>query len=418
MSEKAKAPPGAPREGMIPVEAALARVLSGLARLGAESVPLDEAAGRTLAADLAARRDQPAVAVSSMDGYALRAADVAGAAPSAPVALRLIGVSAAGRGFDGTLGPGEAARIFTGAPIPAGADAVEMQEKTTRAGETATLSAPARAGQYIRAAGLDFRAGAVLLRQGTRLSPAAIALAAAMNHAALPVARAPRVTILATGDELVEPGVEPGPDQIVASNHLGVAALARATGARARIMPIAPDDPARLADALREALADGPDALVTIGGASVGEFDLVRDALGAAGMELGFWRIAMRPGKPLTYGRIGATRVLGLPGNPVSALVTARLFMVPLLRAMQGDPNAGDDPSRPARLGADLPANDERQDYLRARAEWTPQGWLVTPTTGQDSSVLRAIAAADALLIRPPHAPPARAGDLCRAIPL
>lgn len=414
MGDKAKAP----REGLIPVDAALARVLSGVARLGPETVPLDEAAGRTLAADLAARRDQPAVAVSSMDGYALRAQDVAAASPANPVALRLIGVSAAGRGFDGALQPGQAVRIFTGARIPAGADAVEMQEKSTREGDAVALSAPVRASQYVRAAGLDFRTGAVLLREGTRLSPASVALAAAMNHAAIPVARAPRVAILATGDELVEPGADPGPDQIVASNHLGVAAMARVAGAVATVLPIVRDDPDSLARALRDALAAGPDALVTIGGASVGEFDLVRDALGAAGMELDFWRIAMRPGKPLTFGRIGATRVLGLPGNPVSSLVTARLFMVPLLRAMQGDPLAGADAGRPARLGADLPANDERQDYLRARAEWTEQGWIVTPTTGQDSSVLRAIAAADALLIRPPHAPAARAGQSCRAIPL
>jgi molybdopterin molybdotransferase len=302
--------------------------------------------------------------------------------------------------------------------LPEGADAVQMQEKTRRDGETVTLLDAVPAGRFVRAPGLDFRAGQTLLCAGTRLTPAAIALAAAMNHADVAVARAPRVVILATGDELVEPGTEPDRDQIVASNHLGVAALARAAGAQATLLPIAPDDPQKLAAALRAALARAPDVLVTIGGASVGEFDLVRDALGGVGMTLDFWRIAMRPGKPLTFGRIGETAVIGLPGNPVSALVTARLFMVPLVRAMQGDPTAGDDPSRPAILGADMPANDERQDYVRARAAWTAEGWIVTPMSGQDSSVLRALAAADALLLRAPHAPAARAGDRCRAIPL
>ena len=399
---------------MLAVEDALARILAGVARLGAENVPLAAAAGRTLAADLAARRDQPPVAVSAMDGYALRAADVA----AAPATLRLIGTSAAGRGFDGVVGPGEAARIFTGARLPQGADAVQMQEKTTHDASAVTILESVPPHRHVRAAGLDFRANSVLLRAGARLSPAAVALAAAMNHAEIPVARAPRVVIVATGDELVEPGAAPGPDQIVASNHLGVAALARAAGAQATLAPIAPDDPARLADALRAALALKPDVLITIGGASVGEFDLVRDALGGVGMTLDFWRIAMRPGKPLTFGRIGATHVLGLPGNPVSALVTARLFMVPLLRAMQGDGAAGEDPSRPARLGADIGPNDERQDYVRARALWTETGWIVTPLPAQDSSVLRALAGADALLVRPPRAPAAPAGALCRAIPL
>lgn len=399
---------------LLRVEDALARILSGVSRRGARRVPLADVAGLTLAADLAARRDQPPVAVSAMDGYALRAADLA----AAPATLRVIGVSAAGRGYDGVVGPGEAVRIFTGARLPAGADAVQMQENVVRDGDAATILEAVQPGRHVRARGLDFRDGDVLLRAGTRLSPADVALAAAMNHGDVPVARAPNVAIVATGDELVEPGSAPGPDQIVASNHLGVAAMAHAAGATTRLLPIAPDDPQRLAAALREALAGAPDVLVTIGGASVGEFDLVRDALGDVGMELGFWRIAMRPGKPLTFGAIGETAVLGLPGNPVSALVTARLFLVPLLRAMQGDPTAGDDPSRPARLGADVAANDERQDYVRARAEWTSQGWIVSPMSGQDSSVLRALANAQALLVRPPHAPAAPAGAPCRAIPL
>lgn len=399
---------------LLSVEDALERVLRGVGRLGAETVWLDQAAGRTLAADLAARRDQPPVAVSAMDGYALRAADVA----AAPASLKVVGLSAAGRGFEGVVGPGEAARIFTGAPLPRGADAVQMQEKTSREGEAVSILETVAPGRHVRAAGLDFSAGVVGLREGKRLSAAAVAFAAAMNHAEVSVARAPRVAILATGDELVEPGAEPGPDQIVASNHLGVAALAREAGARADLLPIAPDDPVRLAQALRNALALEPDVLVTIGGASVGEFDLVREALGGVGMELDFWRIAMRPGKPLTFGRLGAASILGLPGNPVSALVTARLFLTPLLRAMQGDPAAGADPTRPARLGVDIDANDERQDYVRARAEWREDGWVATPLPSQDSSVLRALAGADALIVRPPHAPAQKAGARCRAIPL
>ncbi|MBK9082983.1 MAG: molybdopterin molybdotransferase MoeA [Rhizobiales bacterium] len=396
---------------LIPVDEALARILASARALPAESVALEQADGRTLAADLAALRAQPPVAVSAMDGYAVRAADAA----RAPVTLRLVGVSAAGRGFAGVVGAGEAARILTGAPVPDGADAVVVQEMAEARDGAVTLAEAAVAGRHIRRAGIDFAAGDVLMKAGTRIDAHRIALIAAMNHATVPVARRPRVAVLATGDELVPPGRTPGPHQIVASNHLGVAAGVRAAGGAPILLGIARDNHEDLAAAIGRAQAAGADVLVTLGGASVGDLDLVQAALGRAGMELGFWRIAMRPGKPLMHGRIGDMAVIGLPGNPVSALVCARLFLRPLVRALQGDPAAGDDPTIPARLGGDLPANDQRQDYLRATLRRDADGAPVATALGlQDSSVLRVLAAADALIVRPPHAPPAKAGDSCR----
>ena len=400
---------------LLPVEEALARILAAASPLPAETVGLADAAGRTLADDLAARRDQPPVAVSSMDGWAVRAADVA----AAPATLRKIGTSAAGHGFPGTLGAGEAVRIFTGAPLPAGADAVVMQEDAEAEGDAVTLRVAVPSGRYVRRAGIDFRAGDVLLRKGGRIDAHRLALIAAMNHASLAVARRPRVAILATGDELVAPGVEPGPDQIVASNHLGVAAGVAAAGGEPIDLGIARDDHRDLAAAIRRAQEAKADVLVTLGGASVGDLDLVQEALGRAGMDLGFWRIAMRPGKPLMFGRIGGMIALGLPGNPVSALVCARLFLRPLLRALQGDPAAGDDPTQPGLIGADMAANDQRQDYLRATLTRNAEGApVLTPLAVQDSSVLRVLAAADALIVRPPHAPAAKAGERCRYVPL
>ena len=400
---------------LLPVDEALARILAAASPLPAETVRLADAAGRTLDADLAARRDQPPVAVSAMDGWAVRAADVA----AAPATLRKIGTSAAGHGFPGTLGAGETVRIFTGAPLPAGADAVVMQEDAEAEGDAVTLRVAVPAGRHVRRAGIDFRAGDALLRAGDLIDAHRLALIAAMNHASLAVARRPRVAILATGDELVAPGVEPGPDQIVASNHLGVAAGVVAAGGEPIDLGIARDDHRDLAAAIRRAQDEKADVLVTLGGASVGDLDLVQEALGRAGMDLGFWRIAMRPGKPLMFGRIGGMIALGLPGNPVSALVCARLFLRPLLRALQGDPRAGDDPTSPGLLGADMSANDQRQDYLRATLTRNADGApLLTPLAVQDSSVLRVLAAAQALIVRPPHAPAAKAGERCRYVPL
>ncbi len=398
---------------LLPVDEALARVLAAASPLPAETVGLADAAGRTLAHDLAARRDQPPVAVSAMDGWAVRAADVA----AAPATLRKIGTSAAGHGFPGTLGAGETVRIFTGAPLPAGADAVVMQEDAEAEGDAVTLRVAVPAGRHVRRAGIDFRAGDALLRAGDRIDAHRLALIAAMNHASLAVARRPRVAILATGDELVAPGVEPGPDQIVASNHLGVAAGVVAAGGEPIDLGIARDDHRDLAAAIRRAQESNADVLVTLGGASVGDLDLVQEALGRAGMDLGFWRIAMRPGKPLMFGRIGGMIALGLPGNPVSALVCARLFLRPLLRALQGDPRAGDDPTAPGLLGAAMAANDQRQDYLRATLARNADGApVLTPLAVQDSSVLRVLAAAQALIVRPPHAPAAKTGERCRYV--
>lgn len=382
---------------------------------GSESVPLGEALGRTLAAPLVAKRTQPPVAVSAMDGFAVRAADVA----SLPARLKVIGASAAGHGFHSTVGRGEAVRIFTGAPVPRGADAILIQENAQLEGDAVLPSASVAVGKHIRAAGIDFSQGEVRLEAGRRLGPIEIALAAAMNYADLPVVRRPRVAILATGDELVAPGGALGPEQIVASNAPGVAAFVRLAGGVPVDLGIAGDDFAALEAAIRKARAVETDVLVTLGGASVGEHDLVQSALTHQGMQLGFWRVAMRPGKPLIHGRLGDMSILGLPGNPAASIVCALVFLVPLLRALCGDPSAGADDSEPARLGAALPANGPREDYMRARLEPSPDGLPVaTPFAGQDSSLLSIFAEAQCLLIRSPQVPAAQAGDLCRVIRL
>jgi len=401
---------------LTPVADALAGILAGASPIRErETVPLDRAEGRTLAADVAALRTQPPFPASAMDGFAVRAADIA----TVPARLALIGTSAAGHAFTGTVGPGQCVRIFTGAPVPAGADAILIQENARAEGNMVEALSPVTAGRFVRQAGLDFREGEVLLRAGRRLGPSAVALAAAMGHATLPVVRRPRVAILATGDELVRPGEPTGPDQIVASNTYAVAAIAERAGAEALDLGIARDDLPALTAAIDAARDAGADVLVTLGGASVGDHDLVQRALAARGWELGFWRIAMRPGKPLMHGRLGAMTVLGLPGNPVSSIVCSLIFLVPLVRALSGDPDAGAVATQPARLGVDLPANDERQDYLRARLSAGEDGTLVaTPFPRQDSSMLRLMAEAEALVVRAPHAPAARAGDPCRIIRL
>jgi molybdopterin molybdotransferase len=401
---------------LLPVEAALARVLAvprGPARR--EAVPLSQAYARTLAADLVAKRTQPPKAVSAMDGYALRAED----AQAAGTRLTLIGESAAGRGFLGRVGAGEAVRIFTGAPVPDGADAIIIQEDAEIDGTFVVIEVPAKPQAYVRPAGLDFREGEVLLAAGTRLGAAEIALAAAMNHAELNVAAKPRVAILATGDELVMPGARPGPDQIVASNPFAIAAFVEQAGGEPIDLGIATDDFAALERAIEQAERAKADVLVTLGGASVGAHDLVQSALTRRGMQLGFWRIAMRPGKPLIHGSMGAMSILGLPGNPVSSIVCAILFLVPLVRHLQGDPQAGAPQDEPAILGADLSANDARKDYLRARLTRDAEGRPVaTPAARQDSSMLRVLADSNCLIIREPHAPAAKAGDSCRVLRL
>ena len=401
---------------LTPVDEALRLILATATMpVETESVPLNRASGRTLARDLAALRTQPPCAVSAMDGYAVRSVDVA----LVPVVLSLVGESAAGRGFGGTVGPGQATRIFTGAPLPAGADAVVIQEDTSALPGQVTVREAVVAGRHVRRAGQDFERGDGLLVSGLRLGPADVALVAAMNHPTVPVFRRPRVAVLATGDELVLPGEQPGPDQIVASNSFALMALAEAAGADVIDLGIARDEVPALAAAFARARAEKADLLVTLGGASVGDHDLVQRALVAEGMELGFWRIAMRPGKPLMYGQLGDIQVLGLPGNPVSAIVCGLLFVRPLIRALCGDRDPGADMSESAEFAVSAPANDVRQDYVRSRIIASDGGLpRVEPGTRQDSSLLKALSDADCLVIRPPYAPAADVGTRCRMIRL
>ena len=402
--------------GLIPVAEALARVLASVAApVEAETVPLARAGGRTLAADVVASRTQPPFPASAMDGYAVRSADAA----MVGATLRLIGTSAAGHGFPGRIGAGEAVRIFTGAPVPEGADAILIQEDAAAEAGAVRVLEPVEPARFIRRAGLDFTAGQTLIPAGTSLDARRLALAAAAGHPRLPVRRRPRVAILATGDELVEPGATPGWDQIVASNSLALGALAAEAGADIVDLGIAGDDHDALADAFRRARAARADLLVTLGGASVGDHDLVQAALAKEGLELGFWRVALRPGKPLMHGRLGDMLVIGLPGNPVSSIVCGLLFVVPAIRALQGDPRAGADRSEPATLGRDMPENDGRADYMRASLAIGPRRLPVaTAEQRQGSSMLAVLGRSEALLLRAPHAPAARAGDPCRIIRL
>ena len=393
---------------LTPVDDALATVLDDLRPTAVEWVPLARANGRILAADLAARRTQPPFDAAAMDGWALIAADAA--APGAR--LKAIGESAAGCAFSGSVEPGTCVRIFTGAPVPPGADTVEMQEHTSRDGDTVIFADAVRHGRHIRAAGVDFREGVVGLVAGTRLDFTNLGLVAAMNHAEVPVHRRPRVAILATGDELVPPGTTPGPDQIIASNGWGIAALIEAVGGEPVDLGIVRDDLAATIAAIEDGFARGIDALVTIGGASVGDHDHVHAALAACGVEFGFWKLAMRPGKPLMFGRRGDTRILGLPGNPAASLVTALLFVAPLVRALTGVAEAAPK-TETLVLGRAVAANDIRQDYLRARLVVDGEGRLTAvPADLQDSSLLTRFASTDGLIVRPPHAPAAEAGAL------
>ncbi|MEZ2406252.1 molybdopterin molybdotransferase [Bosea sp. OAE752] len=400
---------------LTPVPVALKALLDSVpGPTGSEMQPLARCAWRVLAADVKALRTQPPFANSAMDGYAVRAADM-----EAGKQLRVIGESAAGRRFDGDVRPGEAVRIFTGAPMPEGADSVLMQENADGVGsETITVRVPAHKGQFVRVAGLDFRDGDVPLTAGRMLDSAALGLAAAMGHPQLPVRCKPRVAILATGDELVAPGEPTGPDQIVASNSFSLMALVEKAGGEALDLGIARDDHDDLAARIAAARAAEADVLITLGGASVGEHDLVQEALKRAGMSLGFWKIAMRPGKPMMTGRLGRMVVLGLPGNPVSSIVCGHLFLLPLIEALLGMDDPDRDRSILAILGKDMPANDEREDYLRSDLALTPAGWVATPFDRQDSSMLGTLARAKALTIRPAHAEPAHKGDICRILPL
>ena len=394
---------------MISTEAALARVLALCAPVGTEEVPLAAAAGRVLAEEVQARRSQPPFDASAMDGYALRDADA-----RAGATLAVIGEAAAGRGYGGRVGAGEAVRIFTGAPVPAGADRVVLQEDARRDGNRVTLTAPPGPSRHIRAAGGDFAAGDRVTAP-RRLGPAEIALLAAMNIPVLPLRRRPVVALIPTGDELVAPGEDPGPDQIVASNSYGLNAMLAAEGAEIRMLPIARDNHTALSTVLD--MAEGADLIVTIGGASVGDHDLVRQVAGEAGLALDFYKVAMRPGKPLMAGRLRGTPMVGLPGNPVSAMVCGHIFLRPAIRAMLGLP-AGALPRIWVRLTAGLGANGGREHYARARLEDGETGPEVTVFDRQDSALLSVLSAANALAIRPPDDPARAAGELIEVIRL
>ncbi|GHB35401.1 molybdopterin molybdenumtransferase MoeA [Pseudovibrio japonicus] len=394
---------------LISIEEALDRLLKDVKPTSSEQRPLLEAGERVLAKDVAATRTQPPFSASAMDGYAVKAADTTN--PETP--LKVIGEVAAGYSFDGTMQAGETLRIFTGAPVPNGADAILIQEDARRDGDNLYCQESVPVGKFLRPAGLDFKEGQVLLKAGDELGFRELSLAGAMNHAALPVRKKPIVAILANGDELVEPGQTPGPNQIIASNQVGIAEFVKNCGGTPMMLGIAPDQPEEIATRVKQAIQAKADVLVTLGGASVGDHDLIQDVLGAEGMELGFWRIAMRPGKPLMAGSLGPMKVLGLPGNPVSSLVCAFLFLGPLLDKLLGRsvPQSNQGVIR-ATLTSDLPANDQRQDYLRASLLTDEYGDLTTqPFSKQDSSMLALLAKADALIIRPPHAPAAKAGE-------
>ncbi|MGB9042476.1 MAG: gephyrin-like molybdotransferase Glp [Pseudolabrys sp.] len=393
---------------LMPVAEALQRVLADAKPLPGETVSLNETLGRVLTKDVTALRTQPPAAVSAMDGYAVRASDVA----TAPVTLKVIGEVAAGHPFAKQVAGGQAVRIFTGGVMPTGSDTVIIQELATSAGDSVTIEKPTSKGRNVRAQGIDFARDQVLLHKGHRLTDRDLMLAAAMNHPSLSVHRRPKVAVLGTGDELVAPGSEPGPGEIVYSNGFALTALAHNEGAEVHDLGIARDSIADIVSAVRRARNWNADILLTSGGASVGEHDLVQRALAAEGLDLSFWRVALRPGRPMMHGRLGGMQVLGVPGNPVSSFVCAFLFLVPLIRRLAGRQDIERIPQA-ARLGRDLPANDERTDYLRATLVAGTDGPVATPLPDQDSSLMAPLAKADCLVIREPHAAAAAKGSDC-----
>ncbi len=389
---------------MIAVEEAVTRIVAALKPLEPECVALGSAAGRTLAADAHAKSDQPPFPIAMMDGYAVRSADTG--------SRHIIGSAPAGHPFSGNLGPGEALRIFTGSVVPDGADAVLAQEDAQRDGDEVLFSQTPRPGKFIRPRGLDFQAGTLLVPQGHRLTPRDLALLAAGDLAEVTVRRRPVIAFAATGDELSLPGQPRKPGGIVASSVYGLDAMITQWGGEARDLGILPDRP----DAIAALAKEQCDLLITLGGASVGDHDLVQSALGPQGFALDFWKIAMRPGKPLIFGRLGATPFLGLPGNPVSSMVCAQLFLRPAIAAMLG--RKTETPLKHARLLGTLAANDSRQDYLRAACEWRDGDLWARPFPAQDSSMLKIYSQSDALIVRKPHALPLADGAAVEILPL
>lgn len=396
---------------LLSVEEALVRVTDRLGPLPAEHVCLKEADGRVLADAVQAHLTQPPFNASAMDGYAVRGADLA----RLPATFTLAGEAAAGAAFGGSVRPGEAVRIFTGAPVPDGADTVVVQENTEVSDRAVTIR-EGEPGRHIRPFGQDFQKGEILLGAGTRLGPRALMLAAAGNNAHLSVRRKPVVAILATGDELVPPGFEPSAAQVISSIPCGLSALVRQAGAEPLTLGIAEDTPDSLASLIRSGRE--ADILVTIGGASVGGRDLVRQVLADEGLELDFWKIAMRPGKPMLYGRMGEQRVLGLPGNPISAMVCAMVFLRPMIAGLLGMRDSGASLQR-AVLAEPLEANGPRQHYMRALSHRGEDGErLVSLLPSQDSALMAAFAKADCLIVRPPYAPAVKPGAVVRVMPL
>jgi len=393
---------------MISVEEARARILSLVKPVGRETVPITAVTGRILAQDITARRTQPPFNASAMDGYAARDAEVR---PGA--GFRVVGEAAAGHPFHGPVEPGEAIRIFTGAPVPDGLDRIVIQEDVTREGARITLGDDLDSALYLRRAGLDFSAGDTLLSAGARVTPENVALLAAAGHAFVSVRRKPRVALLATGDELGMPGDPLAEGAIVSSNNFGLAALVEELGGIADILPIAPDE----AGALRQLALEGAEAdlFVTLGGASVGDHDLIRPALTGHGLELDLYKVAMRPGKPLMAGRLNGTAMLGLPGNPVSAMVCGRVFLAPALSVLAG--GAAMAPrQQDAVLAVDISGNGPREHYMRAECVWRDGARVVTPFDSQDSSRLALLSRANALMVRPVSDPARKAGETVSVI--